>query len=200
MSSSKKTPGACPTCGSLPPSYLRQSGYGESFPAAANALVPLELDNRHDVWRCPDCGDLFAWEDNSQLYGSGNLDEERLDRLTEAQAQSVRALLAPDFLGTPPDDLIEAAARELPRDLLLSILRHLVYHAKTLEPLVPALAALLVAENEQPLVTVLLDWAGRQRIRLQWVIEMIERGGRPSSRFGEVLRKIARERLEALPG
>ncbi len=111
----------------------------------------------------------------------------------------VRALLAPDLGGFAPGELVARAARELPSDLFHSILAHQVFHSTTFEALVPALAELLAASNDQPLVSRLLDWAGKKRARLERVIGLLERAGPTSSRFGGVLLGLARERLAALP-
>lgn len=192
------SPAGCSVCGGLPDSCLAQTGYGDALPAASRRLEPLGIDNMHDVWRCPACGLLFHWEDLPQYYGSGNLDQERLDRLSQAQGEVVRTLLEPGFCETPPDQLIARAARELPRELLHPILRHLRYQEASFETLVPPLAELLVAEDDQPIVSLLLGWAGEKGGNLRYLAGLLERGGRPLPRFGEVLRKLVRERLDAL--
>lgn len=194
---------SCATCGSLPASYLAQTGYGDSLPEAAGLLESLDIDNRHDVRRCPTCGALFYWEDLPQFFGSGNLDEERLDRLNDSQAALVLGLLADPAPHGSPEELVAGAARELPLDLFHAILYHQLYRLwPGFDPLVPALIELLAETDDQPLVTVLLDWTTRKKPlvaeRLRFVLERLERGGRPLPPFGEVLRKLARERLEAL--
>ena len=196
--SSGETTG-CGVCGRLPDSYLAQTGYGEQFPAAAHQLERLGLDNRRDVWRCPSCGALFDWEDNSQLYGSGNLDEETLNRLGPAASTAIGALLDPAYRGMAGDELVALAAKEAPRPLFNSVLQHLVYHTTRLEPLIPGLVALLAKDNEQHLVHIVRDWAGRKRQRLAWSIDLIERGGRPYNYFTEALLKVLRETLAKAP-
>lgn len=178
---------------------MAQSGYGDQLPAAARALVPMELYSRRDVWRCPACEALFDFEDLPQFFGSGNLDEQRLDRLSELQASLVRGLLAPVFGGWVPEELVTQAARELPDGLLHAILRHVASRSSAFPALVPALAELLANGNDQGLVPLLLDWAGRRRERLSRVIELLDREGRPLSQFGGVLLKLSRERLAELP-
>jgi hypothetical protein len=198
-SSSSDAGGNCGACGSLPQSYLAQTGYGEQFPAAAYQLERLGLDMRRDIWRCKACGALFDWEDNSQLYGSGNLDEETLGRLGPAAAKAVGALLDPGFHGMAGDELVALAAKEVPRPLFNNIVQYLVYRTTRLEPLVPGLVAVLAKDNEQHLVHIVRDWAGRKRQRLAWAIDLIERGGKPYNYFTEALLKVLRETLAKAP-
>ena len=189
----------CSFCGSLPRSYLARTGYGEYLPPAAGKLHGFEIDSGRDVRRCPVCDAFFDWEDIPQHYGSGNLDEERLDRLTVAQALAVKELWSPDFGGAAAEELVERSARLLPRELLFAILRHLVYHRPGFEPLVSPLIDLLMVEDEQPVVPLLLSWADKKRPRLWELVKQLKRGGQPLPRFGKVLLDLAQERLDQLP-
>lgn len=188
----------CPACGSLPRSYLARTGYEEYLPPAAGKLHCFEIDHYHDVRRCPECDAYFHWEDLPQHYGSGNLDEERLDRLTVAQALAVQQLWENDFGGATAAELVERSARLLPRELLFAILRHRLYHQPGFEPLVAPLIELLIAEDEQPVVPLLLSWADKKRPRLWELVKQLKRGG-PLPRFGKVLLDLAQERLDQLP-
>lgn len=198
MSTTPPASTACPICGSLPQTYLAQTGYGERFPPAAGQLVSLEIDNSRDIWRCPACGDLFEWEDIPQHYGSGNLDEERLTRLSPLQAKLAQDLLAPDLGGAAPAELIPSAAREL-GDLIHSILSRLCYHTSSFDRLVAPLAQVLANGNDQRLVTILRSWATRnakeRQSRLTFLVGQLEACSRPLSRFGQVLLDLCRDDL-----
>lgn len=187
----------CEVCGSLPESYLAQTGYGDSLPDAASKLICLEIDHYRGVRRCPACDTYFDWEDIPQHYGSGNLDEERLDRLKPTQATLIRALLALDFSSLPAAELAPRASQELPEGLYHALLRHLCYQA-AFTPLVLPLATLLATTNDQGLVGVLLSWADKKRERLTLLADHLAAFDRPLSRFGQVLLDLARERLAAL--
>lgn len=195
---SSQTPAACKLCGGLPESYLAQTGYGDSLPPAANELVAMGFDHRRDVWRCPQCDAFFDFEDLPQFFGSGNLDEARLDRLNAGQATQIRALLAMDFAATPPAELLSRAIAALPEGLLDAILGHLKYRAEEFEPLVPALVERLVTADDQSMVGLLLDWASQTRTRVERIVSRLRRYPK-LSRFGEILLGLAEERLAKLP-
>lgn len=189
----------CPLCGSLPRSYLARTGYEEYLPPAAGKLISLDIDNYHDIRRCPECDAYFHWVDIPQHYGSGNLDEERLDRLTVAQALAAKQLWAEDFGGAAVEELAARCAKHLPRELYLAILSRRCYHQSRFELLVPSLVELLIAENEQPLVGLLLDWGSKKRPRLVAILAQLEKDGRPLSRFGKILLEMGQDRLARLP-
>src|SRR4051794_11547332 len=86
----------CSVCGDLPASLTVLTGMGEYVPGAIHSLAPLGLGNDQDLLRCPACDALFHWEDRPQFYGSGNLDEELLNRLSNDQAAAARSLLSLD--------------------------------------------------------------------------------------------------------
>jgi hypothetical protein len=91
-------PGAptCTVCSGIPPDLLVNTGRDGTFPGEVRRLVQLDLGSSNDLYRCPECGALFEWEDLPQYYGSGNNDEERLTRLDSAQASTARDLLDPE--------------------------------------------------------------------------------------------------------
>jgi hypothetical protein len=185
---------SCATCGSLPQSYVAQTGYGDHLPAAAHALQRIELaDMRRELRRCPTCGDLFDWEDMPQFFGSGNLDEERLDRLRPLPAELAQALLALDFTERTPDDLVFDAAKELPDGLFHAILSYLCYHKPGFEPLVPPLIDLLVISNDQSVVSLLRGWSGKKIERLDPIVDRLERSNLAPKSFAQILLDLSRD-------
>ncbi len=83
----------CSICDELPDSLTAQTGYGDSLPSASGRLTEVASDSRAALRECPECRAVFVWEDHPQFYGSGNLDEEMLERLGAAQSELVRAFV-----------------------------------------------------------------------------------------------------------
>ena len=113
----------CSQCRCIPTTMLVQTGYDERFPDEVYQFIRLHLDHHRDLYRCQLCNALFDWEDLPQMYGSGNLDEERLTRLTDEQAELVHALLALTAEQWTPSALIDRAQQVLPNDLLIVLRR-----------------------------------------------------------------------------
>jgi hypothetical protein len=88
----------CSICDHLPASRLTfATGYGETLPGAFGRLTEIASNSRAALRECPECRGVFVWEDHAQLYGSGNLDEEVIERLDEGPSELVRAFIhAPD--------------------------------------------------------------------------------------------------------
>src|SRR4051794_36976638 len=79
----------CPLCGELPDDLTVNTGRDEYFPTAFDKLIRVGIPSPgqgqlvgSQLYRCPACGMYFDWDDYPQVYGSGNCDEERLQRLS----------------------------------------------------------------------------------------------------------------------
>ncbi len=119
-----------------------QTGYGDTLPASAGRLTCIEGDLHSALRACPSCGAYFVFEDHPQFFGSGNLDEETLERLTGEQEALVRAFLH-EADAARHGELLFAT---LQRPVVELLLRHL-YRAR--EPLFRQLLPWLVRELER---------------------------------------------------
>lgn len=118
---------ACATCDDLPASRLTfATGYGATLPGGYGRLTSLASDSHAALAECPACGGVFVWEDHPQFYGSGNLDEEVLERLDEARSALVRAFVH------DPDPTCRAGElfTRLERPALDLLLHHLLWRRK----------------------------------------------------------------------
>lgn len=89
---------ACSICAELPATATYATGYGDTLPAAFQRLASIEDDNAA-AWRvCPECRAFWVWEDHPQFYGSGNLDEETIERVDDQRAALLNACLREDDL------------------------------------------------------------------------------------------------------
>lgn len=187
----------CDVCSAIPPELWANTGRGESLLPEAGGLVRLDLDSRNDLWECPSCESLFAWEDLPQSYGSGNEDEERLRRLTPDQTTTARELLDPSPGERDGARLLDRAFRALDHDLLYSILRYRAgrqHHA--FSGLVEPILARLTAENDGPLADAVGHYCGYDRERLAEVIRMLDAYGPDVSASAGYLRDRCVGRLE----
>jgi hypothetical protein len=75
---------------------VANTGRDDRLPAVFGRFRREDLRLERDIAHCPDCGAIFEWAENAQLFGSGNLDEQTLRRLGEREAASVRELLRSD--------------------------------------------------------------------------------------------------------
>lgn len=112
----------CSTCGTLPDRLVANTGRDDYLPPEAGRLLRDELADDYELRRCPECDALFEWQDDSQMYGSGNNDEERLERLTPAAARIVRVLLGELPEGEAPADFAEEIFRRLSDAMALALL------------------------------------------------------------------------------
>ena len=115
---------SCSACGALPAHLTANTGRDEWLPREAGALESMQLDRELDLRRCQRCRALFVWGDHPQFYGSGNLDEETLDRLTPEQSATVELLLE-GGLGPEVNTLVSAAFNQLDEALLMLLLGRL---------------------------------------------------------------------------
>jgi hypothetical protein len=117
----------CPACHDLPAARLTfATGYGETLPAAYGRLTSLVSGSRAALAECPACRTVFVWEDQPQFYGSGNLDEEVIERLDQAPSELVRAFVHdPDPTGRAGEIFTR-----LERPALDLLLDHLLWRRK----------------------------------------------------------------------
>lgn len=105
----------CSICDQLPASVTANTGRGESLPAATRSLKHRKdwygaFGTSTDLWECPECGDFYIYTTETAFTGSGNNDDDTLERLSHAQSVVVRAMI--ECNGDPA--AIEDAVFELP--------------------------------------------------------------------------------------
>lgn len=108
----------------LPKHLTANTGRDEWLPAEAGTLEPMQLSRDLDLRRCKSCRALFVWGDHPQFYGSGNLDEETLDRLSPEQTQTVELLLS-GAPGPEVNTVVAAAFNQLEEEVLMLLLNRL---------------------------------------------------------------------------
>ncbi len=167
---------SCPTCGDLPALLTAQTGYGDTLPASAGRLTCVEGDLSAALNVCPSCDALFVFQDHPQFFGSGNLDEETLERLDEGQAALVRAFLRePD-----PARHGEQLFTSLQRPAVELLLRHLY---RTREPVFRALLPWLLRELER--------WQAPQALGGFWLLDLLSTYAYGRERAGLLLEQLA---------
>lgn len=171
---------ACVTCASLGNGEMANTGRGEYLSDAWGHMVRCGLGNDVDLGRCPECDACFEWQDHPQHYGSGNLDEEHLRRLPDAEAELVRALLLAASDAQAPARVIEAALTGVGPDLLRVLLADMAIKYKAaFRPLLPTLVDRLFREPGLSAVDRLSSYVGSSLARAQEMIARIEADPRP---------------------
>jgi hypothetical protein len=146
----------CPLCSELPDDLTVNTGRDEYFPAAFYKLIPIGIPSPgqgqmvgSQLHRCPDCGLYFDWDDFPQMYGSGNCDEERLQRLSARASRLLDNLFFPDPKAVPDPGDTGEYIEALSLDLLLRALRSQVSKVPNIvTPFVPDLVRLLCKSND----------------------------------------------------
>ena len=186
----------CALCEPLGSTYVAQTGSGDRFPAAYDKLKKEDLGLRSDLLRCPECDGFFFWEDHSQLFGSGNLDEETLAKLEEQPARIVRDLLRLPDPAISATHLLKECFAGLPesiRDLLLSHLRN--SRKEAFDQLLPSLVARLHEANDATLRSFLISYCYDGTIRSAAVLKLIEEDPRTKNPQCEMLADYCRKSL-----
>jgi hypothetical protein len=190
----------CPLCGDLPPSLTAQTGIDERFPEAVYALKRLNIDRDEDLYRCPECDSLFRWEDRPQFYGSGNLDEEILTRLSKDEAAVLRALLDLESNFESAAPVVKRAFEIGPAELVNRILMRLaIYKPAEFASLVDVLVRRLIHSNDSAIGDVLTTYCGRDPMRIAGVIARLEADSRAKNSFVKSTLTLLRERIKPEP-
>jgi hypothetical protein len=159
-STPKEEPGKCSVCISLPDDLTVNTGREEYFPSAFNQLVGMDDDRRAEFRCCPGCRTYFKWFDMTQMYGSGNNDEERLVRLSPEKSRLLDKLFTAGLSYRPTSIEIEEYAGSLPLDLLVPALSFQLHRNQELvRSFVPRLIALLGKNNDDSLWSLLNGYA-----------------------------------------
>lgn len=190
------TTSACPICGPLPETTLAQTGYGDSFPENAYRLEKLGFSFSRDLWRCPECPALFDWEDIPQYYGSGNLDEERLTRLTESQSALIRTLLDLDLGDRSAAEVLDLVFREVPGELVREILqRQAIMRRVDFATFVEPLVGRMVQGDGIDLADVISSYCSYDTPSLRQVAAWLEAADQPLKPGAQFLLNRRKERL-----
>ncbi|HNW92736.1 MAG TPA: hypothetical protein PKM88_07505 [bacterium] len=92
---------ACPLCGQLRDEECGSQKFGSAdndvmLPAAVSALLVVRdlrpnATRQQQIRRCPECGTYYLYETDYEYLVNGSEDEQRLRRLTMAQAATLLA-------------------------------------------------------------------------------------------------------------
>lgn len=189
---------ACGICAELGAGEIAQTGYGHRLSPAWGRCKRYELSSDIDIGSCPECGTLYEWTDHPQFFGSGNLDEEHLRRLAEAEAGLVRAILPGASPLAAPDAWIRTALGYVPPQLLKALLMALAYRADAqLATMVPALLDLLYRPYPPINSDVLSTYAGNCHRRTRPLLALIEADPRRPTHAVQWLMERCRKTLAA---
>lgn len=189
----------CSACSSLPRTLVVNTGRDEIVPVDARRLMPLGLDDGHDLRRCPECGALFEWEDFPQFYGSGNNAEERWTRLDAAQASVVEELLDPGSGARTSEVLYVEALRTLSAGILGELLRRMARkHPQSFAGFLEPMVTRLPPRSDSYACSVLLSYCDRHRDRLVELLRLLEAAGAEASESVRYLRRTCVVRIAEL--
>jgi hypothetical protein len=178
----------CQVCKELPDTILVQTGISEHFPDAVAQLVRLGLGMSNDIYKCPSCYSLFYWEDRPQFFGSGNLDEQSLTRLSQEGAVSAWALLNLSEECQTGTQLLKQAFENLSQELVFEIVRHLSFtRPLAFSHLVAGLVDRLIETNYCSLSDVLSYYCQMDRKRAEIVSELLNSDPRPKKGYAQSL-------------
>lgn len=182
----------CEICGKLPDDLVVYTGRGDSFPDAVTRLVFPRTNQTashfpdFDVGHCPACEALFQWENRPQFYGSGNLDEEQLTRLSNADAELVRPLLSGTIdLETAALEL-EQAFSKLPYRVLSAIVRPQSKLSDIAFEVAPTLIDRVIRSDDRDWAD-LLSPASSRADRAAHILELLNADPRPKGTVAKQL-------------
>lgn len=164
----------CDSCSTIGDDITANTGRNEYFSQPVERLEWLQIESGQDVRRCRECGALFHWQDLPQHYGSGNEWEERLIRLTPAQAELTRAILL--AAGPPAEPLkwLESCFEVLKFDLAILLLNWTAKkHPDLARALIPALVNRLERHNDGNIAGIIWTWAGKDRARIGELLQIL---------------------------
>jgi hypothetical protein len=179
----------CPLCGELPDDRTVNTGRDEYFPAAFYKLIPIGIPSPgqgqlvgSQLHRCPECGMYFDWDDFPQMYGSGNCDEERLQRLSARASRLLDNLFFPDPKAVPDPGDAGEYIEALSLDMLLRALHSQVGKVPDIvTPFVPDLVRLLCESDDDSLCgsinSLLSDYVSGSPKRAEEVLQACNSAG-----------------------
>lgn len=130
----------CSICDTIPDRAVANTGRDEHFEKPITLLKRLDLDRDDDLWECPECGSLFHWNDDRSFTGSGNNDEEVLNRLLPNEAEVVREILHGTRPTADPAGIVEGLGKVDPVAARKLAETHMLRHDRALaRQLVPEL-------------------------------------------------------------
>lgn len=97
---------SCSICSQIPDVLTANTGREHYLPETTTPLKPLGWGSStsEDIWKCPQCDNLYTYYSEQAFTGSGNTDEDVLTRLTPDQARVVRAVGIPGKSSASDDD------------------------------------------------------------------------------------------------
>lgn len=175
----------CATCGELPDEVWANTGRDQHLPAAARKLkAPWQFSASLDVRLCPECGAWFVWRDHPQFYGSGNLDEEQLTRLSPRAWRTLERLIHGELEPDPAAVLRDGFAA-VQSDLLDEVVGKMPDEARL--RLVPSLVeGLFTREHEAAAASILLSNHWRPGVDA-CVVRLLEAAAQPLSKRAQHL-------------
>jgi len=162
----------CAICSALPDDITVNTGRSESFPKGYEQLTGMDSTFKAEYLRCPGCHTYYNWIDMSQMYGSGNNDEERLVRIAPAKSRLLDKLFAPESTDLPTPAEVEEYIAILPPELLSVALNFRRQRTpEVMKRFVPHLVRLLIKNNDYPLAGLLDSYATYQPHGAEQVLE-----------------------------
>lgn len=123
---------ACSFCGSIPAVASANTGREEYFGPPISSLKKLGIESYDDLWECPECDAVFLWHDYTAQTGSGNNDEETLNRLPSEQSSIIRTFLHRGERSAADTARDAGRLSELPEHVRELVLSHLLRHDRDL--------------------------------------------------------------------
>lgn len=185
---------ACSLCNELPDDLTVNTGREEYFPSAFNNLICMDNDYKSEFRCCPGCRTYFNWIDMSQMYGSGNNDEERLVRLSPEKSRLLDKLFTADSKYLSNQIEVEEYVTTLPLELLLPALRFRMYDTPEFVTLfLPELVRLLGKNNDTSLWGLLNGYVSKSPERAQEIVEAFRSSDEyPPNRLIQILHHCLR--------
>ncbi len=167
--------GICLVCRSLPDDITVNTGRDEYFPSAFRQLISMDNTYRSEFRCCKACGTYFNWIDMSQMYGSGNNDEERLVRLSPEKSRVLNKLFSADSNYRPDSGEVEEYIATLSLEHLVSALGYNLHRVpEFIAAFVPHLVRLLEKNNDTSLWSFLQGYVTNDPKRAEEVMNAFQ--------------------------
>ena len=162
----------CSLCGTLPDDLTVNTGRGVYFPAVFKKLTSIDSEYNAEFRRCPECGVYFNWIDLSQMYGSGNCDEEQLVRFSAKASRLLDKLFSADPKDHPTQKEVGEYLNALSIQMLLKALKTRVYAAPNIiVPFVPILLKFLGQNNDYTTWSLLHEYVSNKPERAEEILK-----------------------------